>query len=225
MTEQLWNVYLSLQSDLAYKGGPVAGGPYGRQLAAMTAAYLRSIGAAFQTGLIVGPGNVNEIEAFRPLIAKIVPVTIYQHELEGLRSAKLDARYGDVHDLPLKSRSFNFLYASNVLEHAFAPYIALMECRRVLSTGTAVFIMPKFDGWHGGKGEFHLHCLDEATWRELLRKCGFALSVYWQSCFDGTHTYQTFVCSPAALTGPHADLMTRLCNDKDAQLGTIEVQP
>jgi SAM-dependent methyltransferase len=177
MTPELWSLYLSLQTELAYPG---------EQHFAIDE---KAIGEALDfyhwlvgiTGrhapntLLIGPGGVNEVEALkRAGLGRFKVLTAHAPEAGALSA--YEAVVGDMHDMPLPSGSIDLLYASNVMEHALAPYVALMECRRVLKAGgKAYFILPSFAGVEGGKGPFHLHCLTREVWEELLRKTGYAL--------------------------------------------------
>lgn len=119
----------------------------------------------------------------------------------------------DMHDMPYMSGSFDRVIASNVLEHAFAPYCALMEIRRVLKPGgEAHLAMPSFDGPESGVGPYHLHCLDRPVWQELMRKCGLELEQYAfeTGVFMPTSGYHVFHVRAGTPPTPHDTVLQKL---------------
>jgi SAM-dependent methyltransferase len=55
----------------------------------------------------------------------------------------------DMHDLPFKSGTFDAVYMNQVFEHAFAPFILMLEIYCVLRDGGLCFIeVPRFDERH-----------------------------------------------------------------------------
>ncbi len=139
--------------------------------------YIKKISPAPTESLIVGPGGEAEILALRQVLSgEVYAMSSHSPEVVRLIDSGVGTYLGDIHDMPFGPDTFDFLYASNVLEHVFAPYIALMECRRVLKLGaSAYFINPSFEGDEGGVGPFHLHCLTPDVWHELMHKTGFKL--------------------------------------------------
>ena len=52
----------------------------------------------------------------------------------------------DMHDLPFPNGSFDAIYMNQVFEHAYAPFIFLLECYSVLRNGGLAYIcVPKFE--------------------------------------------------------------------------------
>jgi len=52
----------------------------------------------------------------------------------------------DMHDLPFPKDSFDAIYTNQVFEHAYAPFIFLLECYSVLRRGGLFYICtPKFE--------------------------------------------------------------------------------
>lgn len=223
MNESLWNLYLSFQNEYAY--GPQGGGeespvapewasngvvlPSERQVYTAQE-WLRRIQQflPLPNALVIGPGGPREVRALRGVLTgKLTALTAYDAEVAAIDEAQIPdvrAYFGDIHDMPFSHGIFNFIYASNVLEHCFAPYIALLECRRVLANqGLAYFVVPSFEGVEGGRGLFHLHCLTQDVWGELLRKTGYSITDVWRIVGeeDPTGHYLHFVC--AAKTPPH----------------------
>ena len=172
--EKTWPIYLSLQTTMAYPNGP--SGPTLNTEKAESIAKSWLLEHPVQgPSLIVGPGGPHEITALVDVLPPPLSVlTAHAPEREIIERAIVHV--GDMHATPFPAKSFECVFSSNVLEHALSPYVALLECRRILRDGgIAYFIMPSFDGHQGGVGDFHLFCLDERVWRELLRKTGFEL--------------------------------------------------
>ena len=125
---------------------------------------------------------------------------------------------GDMHDMPFQSGVFDVVFSSNVLEHAFAPYCALMDARRVLKPGgIGYFVLPSFEGDEGGVGPFHLHCLSQPVWMQLLHKTGFVVadalvqpSLTPASMKDYTH----YRCVAVTPPHPHDRILSELTTYK-----------
>lgn len=180
-----WPIFLRLQTDLAYGEGDGAPGPNAATEHAIMRDYIARIQDVrpIAPALVIGPGGPQEMIALRDALSKYPqPVHALTAHMPEYRSLLADCPWimpqqGDIHYMPYGSGTFQFLHASNVLEHSLAPYVALIECRRVLIPGgVASFVLPSFEGREGGKGPFHLHCLTKDVWLELLRKTGFTVS-------------------------------------------------
>ena len=177
MNHDLWSVYLSLQTELAY-GTSIGHSPASEGQASSAAKYIEQLVAhrPMERSLVIGPGGPSELTSLRRLPKPIHALTAHIPERDLIAAARLPDVYadaGDIHDMPFEDNIFDFVYASNVLEHTFAPYVALLECRRVLRAGgIGYFVLPSFEGKEGGTGPFHLHCLSKDVWMELLRKTG-----------------------------------------------------
>jgi SAM-dependent methyltransferase len=166
--------------------------------------------------LFIGPGGVVELINMWPDVPQPISVlTASGPEAEAIRAGLPEVRVvtGDMHDMPFASAEFAMVVSSQVLEHAFAPYIALLHTRRVLGAhGRARFVLPSFPGAEGGVGPFHLHCLDEPTWRELLRKTGFEVSSFHiqHGEIDPSVQYQHYHCETRIPPRPHNIILHRL---------------
>jgi len=215
MTSELWQLYLRLQTLYAYRDGvQQANGPlptYGLDVDDPRVWGVPVIPAPCV--LLIGPGGTAEIEWLRRLApdASLYVLTATQKELDLFASDVRMAVLGDIHDLPYPSGYFDYILALNVLEHAFAPYIALLECRRVLKdAGAACFLMPSFRGAEGGKGPFHLHCLTEEVWGQLLVKVGLD-AVYTRVLHGDVEPedfYLQFICRAVPPPSPHDRLLS-----------------
>lgn len=215
-----WPIYLMLQNHLAYGGG--IGSPSGSSetINALGAEYLLRIWTQrdLRGSVVLGPGGPAEIGQLLPALPKpIHAITAHEPEAHLIRDAfqgrdDVHATFGDMHELPYESEIVDVVYASNVLEHAIAPYAALMQCRRVLRDGgLGIFVLPSFAGAEGGRGPFHLHCLDREVWIELLRKCGFVLvDSIEQRAANGDGGYHHFRCVAVAPPTPHDRILNEL---------------
>lgn len=80
----------------------------------------------------------------------------------------------DMHELRYKEDSFDYIYASNVLEHSPAPILALMELHRVLKrNGHAFFWMPT--DLTNQMERYHYSCFPPEIWLSLMEKAGFVV--------------------------------------------------
>lgn len=212
-----WDIYLKLQGEMAYGtgiGGPSASTPETNQI---LAEYVKRVSGSVDNVLVIGPGGPSELAALMPHVSgRITALTSHEPEKAAIIAAlgnAVDVEIGDMHELPFASGRFSLLYASNVLEHAIAPYAALMQIRRVLREGgIANLVLPSFSGGEGGKGPFHLHCLSEEVWRELLRKTGLVVGDVYiqQGADDPTAYYMHFRCIAAAPPTPHDKILNEL---------------
>lgn len=214
-----WGVFLNLQNAVAYEEGLANPGPFSETEKELVAEYVQRIRAykGIERSLVIGPGGPKEVAALMSVLpGTIHALTAHGPELEALRAAlpSVECDLGDMHEMPYQSGVFDFVFASNVLEHAIAPYVALFEIRRVLKEGgVANLVMPDFAGFEGGVGPYHLHCLDERVWRELLRKTGMppADVVRQEAGNPGACAcYWHFRCAAGAPPAPHDRVLREL---------------
>lgn len=214
-----WPIYMRLQAEAAY--GQKHSGP-SLSTQAQDAEVARFLDAwrarERRSALIIGAGGPEEVAALAPHLPSEMLWALTSH---GPEADAIEASHpgvtvcrGDMHDTPLPTSAFEVVFSANVLEHALAPYCALMEARRVIREGgLGYFVIPSFEGDEGGVGPFHLHCLTEPVWQVLLRKCGFAFSdVYPQ---PGAHpaslkTYTHYRCTAVPLQWPHDRILSDL---------------
>ena len=103
-------------------------------------------------------------------------MTLSADEVGPIREAGFECELGDMHDAPFPNASFDLIFSNNVLEHAIAPHMALLEHRRMLAPGGYFYaIVPTFETPGGVYTPWHVYCFNEPTWRELFRKAGFAI--------------------------------------------------
>lgn len=226
-----WPIFMMLQNQLAYGESRSAPSPStgiqneeaARYFDAMRADPNRigHLGRPAERALLIGPGGPYEVMALAPHLPELTVITSHEPERDVLRRIEppLRVETGDMHDMPLGSGVYDIVFSSNVLEHSLAPYCALMEARRVTTTGgVGYFVIPAFDGDEGGVGPFHLHCLDQKVWTELLRKTGWALAdAFRQPGVDGRHTYVHYRCVASAPPAPHDRILNELVTFKATQ--------
>ncbi len=221
MNKDLWSLYLSLQNEIPYEHSLSEPGDKQTPAIADYLARLKGV-TPYNEVLFVGPGHPLEITYLSKALegaSSIHALSAHLPEVEAINASKTAfATLGDMHDMPYETGWFDLVFAANVLEHAFAPYIALLECRRVLKHGgIAYFVMPTFEGKEGGRGEFHLHCLDNNVWCELLRKTGFVITdrIFYKGDTEGG--YHHFVCAASSPPHPHNILASRIISHKAAK--------
>ncbi len=219
MNAQKWQVYLDLQTKRAYGSGVSMSDPSEAQIV-HGVEWLKSRDARPRGSVLcIGPGRSFELEHLRPLAQRLVALTAHSPEVDVLKPYADQVVACDMHDIPLASGTFDFVYSSNVLEHAIAPYCALMEVRRLLklSDGEAYFVMPSFEGEQAGRGPFHLHCLDRNVWLELLRKTGFKVVAENRTPYtDGVTVYNHYCCVTAVPPSPHDKVLQDLVAASEA---------
>lgn len=221
MNDKLWNIYLNLQTAIPYgnsfanestSGGLVDPGLDFRNLLStlMPVETIKNV-------LVMGPGGAQELYLMERTFYDTTVHGLTAHKPESdwinLHYPRFKTTYGDMHDTPYKNDQFNFVFSSNVLEHALSPYIALMECRRILTQpGWVVFVLPSFAGPEGGVGPYHIQCLDFNVWGELLKKTGYQLLNIeeFKGAVNFEATYCRYICSTVPLSGPHQTTMESL---------------
>lgn len=219
MTPDLWHLHHWHQLDAAYPHGPMTSPTCHIDTAAP---FLRQ--AIGGNVLIIGPGTFHEVEAIQRVLhpEKITCLTMFGPEIEPLRAKLLEGNEvhaGDMHDMPFPTGEFDLIFSSNVIEHAMSPYIALMECRRVLvDGGTFYAVVPEFNSEGGGHTPYHLYCFEKPFWHELMRKCGLAVNLCEtraQPEIGPRETYLHIRATAVALPEPHDQAMKKLIAYKD----------
>lgn len=109
-------------------------------------------------------------------------LTISPQDVEDGR-AKLDLgeriTRGDMHSIPFASDGFEMVWCRHALEHAIAPYVALLEFNRVLTAGGHLFVgMPLSDGpWVEAEHHFWVPTRKQAN--VLFERAGFRIEDEW----------------------------------------------
>ncbi len=193
---------MRLQTEFAYGTEPWTG--YCDTSLPVAAAALRALNVSGPT-LVIGGGHPKELDTLRDAgLAPLHLLTAHALEADAARPSIASATCGDVHDMPYESGTFRVVFTSNVFEHVFAPYLALMECRRVVVLdGLAYHAIPEFEGPEHGVGPFHLHCLTEPVWRELLAKTGWSVASVRRVARGDGHMYTHYLCTAIGLPPFH----------------------
>jgi SAM-dependent methyltransferase len=219
MNERMWNTYLQLQTSIPYGDGFANKNQQvhepGLEFRNLISQWVK-IDSVKRT-LVFGPGGIQELLLMKRTFpeSEIHALTAHKPESDFIKQHPhgYKSTFGDMHDTSYKNESFHFAFSSNVLEHALSPYIALMECRRLLTNpGWAVFVVPSFAGREGGVGPYHLHCLDFNVWHELLKKTGFHV-LDRNDDMSGKQQdsrYCRYVCKTIPLLNPHNKIMDRI---------------
>ena len=215
-----WPIYVDLQNRVAYGGGIAT--PDGNDVnAALAVQYIDRVRAErpLTSGLLIGPGGPSELTAFRGHVDRLTAMTMHAPEYEAMFAQRDGAVVcmGDMHDMPFQAGVFDVVYAANVLEHALAPYCALIEVRRVMvAGGIGYFVMPSFAGKDGGRSPFHLHCLTREVWTELLRKTGLVVAdaVVVAGDVDPSCHYTHYRCVAGEPPPPHDSILNEVTTCK-----------
>jgi SAM-dependent methyltransferase len=211
-----WPIYLESQAEAPY-GKSYAQHGAGPNTLELHKIVRECLGRELLMGpsLIVGAGGPFEVSSLYPSFpGELFALTSHAPEQQALRSLLGErALLGDMHEMPFPSGKFGFVYASCTLEHAISPYVALLECRRVLRPKElAYFTFPSFEGSEGGRGPYHLHCLDLLVWKELLRKTGH--EVFWEKRQPGSDDklshYDHVLCRATTPPPPHDEVLRKI---------------
>lgn len=214
MTPEIWNTYIRMQSDV-----------YGDKVSIpqidddiITPIGLSHISIEPKDVLIIGPGGRNEVLSWRKRVkGKVDALTIHELELQTFKDLDINGTVGDIHDLPYGNQIYDVVFAYQVLEHTVSPYIALMECHRVLkSTGFLMISVPSFEGPENGTNETHISCLNLEQWRELLRKTGF--NITWEFIEETNSVgsyYYYFNTNLASMLPYHNKVLTNISKLKE----------
>lgn len=120
--------------------------------------FLKSIGFSDVVGIDLSPAKVN-----------------------AALNLSIPAMLGDFHSLPFEDKSFDVVYCSHALEHAYEPMTVVKEMVRIMrSPGVLLVVLPYPDcgEWnetiHGGKFDLGTNIVDEGKSVEnFFRRSGF----------------------------------------------------
>ncbi len=130
--------------------------------------------------LDIGPAMGWEAIQLRERYGSVHCVTLFEQEAAALRRLGLEVTVCDMHRLPAGwTQRFDIVFASHVLEHSPAPYVALSEWLRVLKVGGwLAVVMPNAGGYvhlhrprpkRMGSMPGHVFCASFETVVEMLR--------------------------------------------------------
>lgn len=123
--------------------------------------------------LVIGCGEGYEVNRLVKRGFEAVGISKSKKEaISGRKKYGVKIKVADMHDLPF-SQKFDAIFASNVLEHSPAPYLALLHWRKFLKkNGWLVLVMPSKE-WT--KEYYHFSVLTHFQTKDLLYKAGFKL--------------------------------------------------
>lgn len=180
MRPEIWAAHTWMQTVSAYPNGPLPAATCHVHKAARLMALAKSPQKHSHV-LLLGPGAPNEIAAVKQEFAPIAlsVLTLSADEVGPIRDAGHNCELGDMHDMPFANGVFDLVFSNNVFEHAIAPHVALLECRRVLREGGTFYaVVPTFETPGGGCTPWHTYCLDEKHWRSLCNKAGLRIDTW-----------------------------------------------
>lgn len=161
--------------DYSFRKEPYAGGdePYEKQVKA-SIPFLKLIDPKKKKVLVIGCADGYEMKWLSDNGFSTIGITKSKKEVTKVKEKyNLEVKYTDMHDLPFDDSSFDCVYASNVLEHSVAPYVAFREWRRVLKkNGWLVLVAPSKE-WLSEY--YHFSVLTHTQIKDLLFKAGYNL--------------------------------------------------
>lgn len=123
--------------------------------------------------LVIGCGEGQEVAWLRDHGFQAAGLTNNDEEAKnGKKKFDVEIYVGDMHEF-LPSKKFDVIFASNVLEHSVAPFLALLHWRKLLKQdGWLVLVIPSKE-WL--PEYYHFSVLTHSQTKDLLQKAGFEL--------------------------------------------------
>lgn len=166
--------------------------------------------------LCVGAATGMEIKAFNELGYEAQGITLGQNNVDfGRKEYNVDIQVMDMHDLQFPHDTFDALYSSHNLEHAFLPLIHLMECWTVLKHGGKWFmVLPSYDP-NGCDSQqisaHHPNLLPAEVHEQMFTVCGF--NIIWRGHVG--EEYRWVLQKDGKLSNVHSSIRTCLENRKN----------
>lgn len=88
----------------------------------------------------------------------------------------------DMHDLMFPPETFDCIYATQTFEHAYAPWLLLLECWVVLRFGGILYFVVPTPDLHNVFT--HPNMLFEEQWIRSLEQCGFNIIDHYTENYD-----------------------------------------
>jgi len=165
-----------------------------------TSDLLRKINASSRSGLDVGCGEGNFIHHLRQhnVIGPLVAIDLDDRKLELAKWQYPDCTYlnADIKNLNFKDNSFDYVIASEVLEHIPAPFEAIRELQRVAKKDAYfIFSVPHEPFFHwgnvirgkywkrGGRTPTHVNFWRLSEFKRFISGFVEIREVYWFSVF------------------------------------------
>jgi 2-polyprenyl-3-methyl-5-hydroxy-6-metoxy-1,4-benzoquinol methylase len=131
----------------------------------------------------------------------------------------------DMHDLPFTSNTFDSIYTNQVFEHAYAPFIFLLECYCVLKPGGLMYIRtPSFRERHEPNdpssleasyiSHHHPSMFSPNIYQQMFEKAGFNI-------VKRDDNEMSFLISKGPITNLHSDFHSLLVkrNKLEGEIG------
>jgi len=128
--------------------------------------------------LLLGTGTGREVLVAKELGLQAVGTTLgsrnvnFGHKVLGLEELELIECANEV--LPFGNDYFDVVAGFQVFEHAIAPFLFLMEVRRVMKYGAKLILeWPPAEDYHMGQNPHHQICYCPGQAKSLFEKSGF----------------------------------------------------
>lgn len=147
--------------------------PYAAGEGQSSAVFLKLIPKDKKDVLVIGCGEGQEVVWLKDHGFQAAGLTNNKEETEnGKKKFGVEIYFGDMHDF-ISTKKYDAIFASNVLEHSVAPFLALMHWRKLLNpNGWLVLVMPSKE-WLSEY--YHFSVLTHSQTKDLLYKAGFEL--------------------------------------------------
>lgn len=133
--------------------------------------FLKLIPKTSKTVLVIGCGEGQEVLWLQEQGFQATGITNNPKEVEtGRKKYKVNILQADMHEIP-GDKKYDAIFASNVLEHSVAPFLALKHWRTLLkNNGLLILVMPSKE-WL--PEYYHFSVLTHSQTKDLLYKSGF----------------------------------------------------
>lgn len=147
--------------------------PYAAGDSSSSIPFLKLIPKEKKDILVIGCGEGHEVAWLKRNGFNAAGLTINNEEAKnGRHKLGVEIYVGDMHDFTT-TKKFDAIFASNVLEHSVAPFLALLHWRNLLKKdGWIVLVMPSKE-WLSEY--YHFSVLTHSQTKDLLYKAGFEL--------------------------------------------------
>lgn len=160
--------------------------------------------------LCIGCADGAEVKAMNEIGYSATGITIGQNNVDYGKKhyGNIDIREMDMHDLKFRPESYDFAYSSHCFEHAFAPWIHIMEVWTILKEGGLWFTQhPAYvEGTTDTTMLSHHHpnVLPTMAHRHMFEECGFM--VIKHECKDGRE--ENFLLRKSSANSMHDAIRT-----------------
>lgn len=147
--------------------------PYAASEGQASSVFLKLIPKEKREVLVIGCGEGQEVAWLKKHEFEAVGLTNNALEVKnGREKFGVEIYHGDMHDFKI-AKKFDVVFASNVLEHSVAPFLALLHWRNFLKpNGWIILVMPSKE-WLSEY--YHFSVLTHSQTKDLLNKAGFEM--------------------------------------------------